>query len=45
MHLLTRDKVCQRRAEIHDSAVDRGKGTHVLNNRELRRHGGALVAA
>lgn len=36
------EKVYQRRAQIHDSPVDRRKGTHVFNDRELHRHGGVL---
>jgi hypothetical protein len=44
MCLLTREKVHQRHAQIQDSSVDRRKGTHVLNDSELRRHGGATLA-
>jgi hypothetical protein len=32
MCILTREKVYQRRAQIHDSPINRRKGTHVLNN-------------
>jgi len=41
MCLLTREKVHQKRAQTQDSSVD----SNVLNDRELRRHGEAILAA
>jgi hypothetical protein len=45
IYLLTREKVHQRRAQVQDWSVYTRKGTHVLNDRELRRHGGVILAA
>lgn len=41
MCLLTKEKVHQKRAQTQDSSVD----SNVLNDRELRRHGEAILAA